>query len=639
MFRSLLPFLLFPSLAFGSATTVYVSNAGAGTQDGTTAANAAPYSVLNTTNVNAGCGSGANQVGPGTVVKLLSETDTFAANATAITLSTSCSGTSGNPVTLQAQLPLVWQSPYFNNANGALVATGVSYLVIDGGGGNCGFVGRATVNCAGWEIKNTANGSWLANQASSRGIVCETCVGLEIKGMYIHDIYDHEPPYAIQSCTGSGTTQTCSITGQPFTANNQYISIILTSATNCDHTNGSLLSQITSFTSSSVTLTNTDGVSCASSTGGYIVEYNIGYNQATTILFSGNGSKIHNNQILYNGGGIWANETTANSSRQIYNNDIGYTCAGMVEAGNQTSGVGGSAYWYSNHVHDFAVWDTGISTGDNDVNGCHEDGIHQYGSSSQVAYSMYFYNNLCDGTQGFNMNSCYFHESAGGSEWSGVNTAYLYWFNNIADVPAGKLAVEGGGLEGGSANNSLFANNTVICTANDTASIGFGTTGSDVLFKNNATQGCGTLVEWNGFTIATPSTDLNNNAYARTATCSGNGCYNWGSHSPTISAATLAAWQTASGGDASAVENTTGLGLTSAYIPSSTSSLVYHAGTNLYSTCNGQPIPGLGALCSDAAGNARPSSGAWDAGAIQYGTAPPWSHPPMSLGTIMLLGQ
>ena len=52
------------------------------------------------------------------------------------------------------------------------------------------------------------------------------------------------------------------------------------------------------------------------------------------------------------------------------------------------------------------------------------------------------------------------------------------------------------------------------------------------------------------------------------------------------------------------------------------------SGKNLYSVCNGQPIPGLGALCYDKAGSARPSSGAWDAGAYQYsggGIAPP-SH-------------
>ena len=43
-----------------------------------------------------------------------------------------------------------------------------------------------------------------------------------------------------------------------------------------------------------------------------------------------------------------------------------------------------------------------------------------------------------------------------------------------------------------------------------------------------------------------------------------------------------------------------------------------HPGSNLYSSCNGQPNPGLGALCYDLAGFARPTSAAWDMGAYQY---------------------
>jgi hypothetical protein len=38
---------------------------------------------------------------------------------------------------------------------------------------------------------------------------------------------------------------------------------------------------------------------------------------------------------------------------------------------------------------------------------------------------------------------------------------------------------------------------------------------------------------------------------------------------------------------------------------------------NFYSICNGQPNPGLGALCFDINGNARPSTGGWNAGAYQ----------------------
>ena len=65
--------------------------------------------------------------------------------------------------------------------------------------------------------------------------------------------------------------------------------------------------------------------------------------------------------------------------------------------------------------------------------------------------------------------------------------------------------------------------------------------------------------------------------------------------------------------------------LSSSYVPQSGSPVI-GAGTNLTSTCSGQPNPGLGALCYDAAGNPRPVSGAWTTGAYNYvsnGPAPP----------------
>jgi hypothetical protein len=46
------------------------------------------------------------------------------------------------------------------------------------------------------------------------------------------------------------------------------------------------------------------------------------------------------------------------------------------------------------------------------------------------------------------------------------------------------------------------------------------------------------------------------------------------------------------------------------------------AAVNLFSVCNGQPNPGLGAMCFDKNGVARPSTGAWDAGAYQFGSDP-----------------
>jgi hypothetical protein len=50
------------------------------------------------------------------------------------------------------------------------------------------------------------------------------------------------------------------------------------------------------------------------------------------------------------------------------------------------------------------------------------------------------------------------------------------------------------------------------------------------------------------------------------------------------------------------------------YQLSNNTSPAYRTGANLFATCNGQPNPGLGALCTGADGNARPN-GAWDMGA------------------------
>lgn len=83
----------------------------------------------------------------------------------------------------------------------------------------------------------------------------------------------------------------------------------------------------------------------------------------------------------------------------------------------------------------------------------------------------------------------------------------------------------------------------------------------------------------------------------------------------------LSAWHSAciagggTGCDAASVVGDPKLNSTVPYTIGSTSA-ARGIGTNLTSLCTGNLAP----LCSDAAGNARPSSGAWDAGAYQYGS-------------------
>jgi hypothetical protein len=88
-----------------------------------------------------------------------------------------------------------------------------------------------------------------------------------------------------------------------------------------------------------------------------------------------------------------------------------------------------------------------------------------------------------------------------------------------------------------------------------------------------------------------------------------------------------------SGGDSHgmALASPANLGLDSNGRPQNGSPLI-GKGHNLSSLCSGQPNPGIGALCYDAAGNARPGgTTSWDLGAYSSGTTATTVAPPSSL--------
>jgi hypothetical protein len=90
------------------------------------------------------------------------------------------------------------------------------------------------------------------------------------------------------------------------------------------------------------------------------------------------------------------------------------------------------------------------------------------------------------------------------------------------------------------------------------------------------------------------------------------------------------------GCDAHAISGNPNLNATT-FIPNSGSPVI-SAGKNLNSVCTGQAMPGLGALCSDAAGIVRPTSAAWDIGAFQFASPPPISSGPSSLAVGSFIG-
>src|SRR5579859_8140681 len=114
--RYLLTFIFVPLLAWCSATDVWVTQSGAGTQTGVTLGNAAPVAFLST---SANCGSGSTQVGPGTTIHL-SGTFTFplmSSQTPAIEFGAGgmeCSGTAGNVIWLKTEPGFICQSPAFS---------------------------------------------------------------------------------------------------------------------------------------------------------------------------------------------------------------------------------------------------------------------------------------------------------------------------------------------------------------------------------------------------------------------------------------------------------------------------------------------------------------------------------------------
>jgi len=92
------------------------------------------------------------------------------------------SGTSSAPITISFESNAMISLPYCDNNNGCLNISGLSWIVVDGGTNGI--------------IQNTANGSQLANQVDSVGIMANgpSCLNCEIKNLNIINLYVHSLP-------------------------------------------------------------------------------------------------------------------------------------------------------------------------------------------------------------------------------------------------------------------------------------------------------------------------------------------------------------------------------------------------------------------------------------------------------------
>ncbi len=318
-------------------------------------------------------------------------------------------------------------------------------------------------------------------------------------------------------------------------------------------------------------------------------------------IFINNSSNVtvNNNTIHDSRYGVFVQPSNGSSNvtvsnNNIYNIDAG-TSVGIGNAGISFSGF----YFYGNQVHDFANWNTTDYS-------FHHDGVHIWETqSNDTVASCYVYNNYFSGDFGHGTALTYF-ENEGGSSTHGT----CYFFNNVYAPTASTGGNSFGGVwvetDGSSTPTVYVYNNTFVGSGLTTFdSIWLELQNINETIENNISYNVGigiyiedsaglpTVSNYNDWNTATNGSMFSNNGAT----------YN-----------TVSAWHSATGLDANSSNSSPTLNSDFSLQSGSPASSL---GTNLSSVCNGQPNPGLGALCYDKAGKPRPPSGAWDAGAYQ----------------------
>lgn len=161
------------TLACGGATAsdIYIAQSATGAGTGQGCLNARTTTFFNTA---ANWGAGAGQIGPDTTVHVCG---TFNGTKSSSALTFRGSGTSGHPVTLMFEAGAALTAPAWGSYNsaGAITATGVSDIVIDGN--NTGT------------ILATGNGTGLASQVSSIGVFVSACTRCTVRNLTIANMY------------------------------------------------------------------------------------------------------------------------------------------------------------------------------------------------------------------------------------------------------------------------------------------------------------------------------------------------------------------------------------------------------------------------------------------------------------------
>jgi hypothetical protein len=311
--------------------------------------------------------------------------------------------------------------------------------------------------------------------------------------------------------------------------------------------------------------------------------------QMTALDISGSNWSVHDNTIHDAGWAITSTFVCSTGNVRLYGNNIYNFDHAWTPRTHTPCTHWGPFFFYANHVHDPANWDTAS-------NAYHHDGIHCFvetGAGAAHLDGFYIYNNRFDGNWGNAHTTSPIFEQGnypGDTQSCSDDTSPLYLFNNVFTTSQSYFT---NGCASVSYGILLFANNT--CDGTDptnTSSVCLYVLPTET-FVNNVVGGCNQLINGSSSPVA-----LDYNAYGH---CSGSfNCFAIGpssswtgsfttyrSHFPSLDVHSVADGSLAAGANSAGV------------------------GQNLTPLCTGNLTP----LCSDINGSPRATSGVWNAGA------------------------
>jgi hypothetical protein len=326
---------------------------------------------------------------------------------------------------------------------------------------------------------------------------------------------------------------------------------------------------------------------------------------------------------------LWCLEFVSGSVQQnleVYNLETYNT--GHSRAYGVVSQTDTNIWDHNNWDHDHSNWNSASCQ-------YHNDGIHAYQTAGGNITNLYEYNNIFSGDWGLCPTAMTYHELIAGTLWTfnnlglGLSTSGPIgngcFTNTVGPSGVVKMYNNTCLLNPSNQNNynvkwehdSDIRNNA---TANSSAPLTF--------MPANVTVPSGRLIDYNWWQGSSSACLLFANASPVTACNGGTGYMNIAQWRSYLTTTFPTSGGESHGGASNAASN---LGLNSNGVPQAGSVLINN-GQNLNSICSGQPIPGLGALCADALGAVRPTTGSWTAGAINFNSAPPGSPlPPTGL--------